>query len=294
MKLLSIFGVDLRLNIFFFLLFAVYWYFGMLVQALIIFCLVFLHELGHVVTAAGYGIKVREVELLPFGGVTRVENGMELDPEAETWVALAGPLTNGFLALAGCALHRCGMGNQQWLPFFIQGNLMLGIFNLLPAVPLDGGRIFRALTSLRWGPRRAYQRAAALSKWLSAVMAAVGIYSVFTNRGRDLNFLVIAVFLIYSTVKEKDLAMYMFMKFLARKKTELSRAGILPARQMVALESINLKDVVKYFVPKKYHLVIVVGRDQELKGILTEGEIIAEILSGGLETPAGALVKRKK
>ena len=294
MRLLTIFGVDLRLNIFFLLLLSLYWYFGLLGRALIVFAVVFLHEMGHVVVAAGYGMKIKEVELLPFGGVARVEGNIELDPVIEVYVALAGPLTNGFLALGGYILNSCGMGNQQWLPFFIQCNLMLGIFNLAPAIPLDGGRIFRALMSLSCGPRRATNRAVALSRMLSAALVIVGVWSVLTDGGSNLNFLVIAIFLIYSAAKEKGSAMYIFMKFLTRKKEELSRAGILLARQIVTLESSHLKDVVKYFVPKKYHFVVVIGLDQKVKGTLTEGEIIDEILGGGLETPVGVLVQRKK
>ncbi len=294
MRLLNIFGVDLRLNIFFLLLFVVYWYLNILGQALVIFSLVFLHEMGHVVVAVGYGIKVKEVELLPFGGVARIESGGQLDPVLESYIALAGPLTNGFLALAGYILDRCGMGNQQWLPFFIQCNLGLGIFNLLPALPLDGGRIFRALTSLHLGIKRATDKAVTLSKWISVMMAGVGVWSVFIERGRNINFMVIAIFLVYSAVKEKGAAMYLFMKFLAGKKEELFREGVLLARQVVALESSKLKEVVRYFVPRKYHLVVVVGKDQGVKGILTEGEVIDEMLESGPETPVGVLAQRKK
>ncbi|MHB9093632.1 MAG: M50 family metallopeptidase [Eubacteriales bacterium] len=294
MRLLRIFGVDIRLNIFFMLLFIIYWYFGVFDQALVIFCVVFLHEMGHVVVAVGYGIKVREVELLPFGGVAKVEDSIELDPVIETYMALGGPLTNGFLALAGWILNMYGMGNQRWLPFFIQCNLMLGIFNLLPALPLDGGRIFRAFKALRVGLKKATEQSVALSKWVGLVMAGLGIWSLGTGGGKYLNLLVLAVFLVYSAAKEKGSAMYIFMKFLARKKEELFREGVLLARQVVALESSHIKDVVKYFVPRKYHLVVIVGRDQRVKGTLTEGEIIEEMLEGGLETPVGMLVQRKK
>ncbi len=294
MRLLNIFGVEMRLNIFFILLMAVYLYFGVLNQALVIFCAVFLHEMGHVVVAIGYGLQVREVELLPFGGVARIEDNIELDPLVETCVALAGPVTNGFLALLGYSLERLGMGNQQWLPFFIQCNLMLGAFNLLPAIPLDGGRIFRAVAALRLGLKRATRKAAAVSKKISIVMTVAGVWSVLTNEGRNINLLVIAVFLIYSAVKEKGSAMYLFIKFLTRKKEELFREGVLLARQVVAMESSRLKDVVEYFVPRKYHLVIVVDRDHSVRGTLTEGEIINEMLGRGPETPVGLLLTEKK
>ncbi len=282
MRLVRIFGTDIRLNIFFLLLFGFYWYFDLLAQALIVFGVVFLHELGHVVVAAGYGMKIPEVELLPFGGVARLEGNLELNPTVETYVALAGPLTNGFLTLVGYILLKFGMGNQQWLPFFIQCNVTLAFFNLLPAFPLDGGRILRAFAARKYGLKTATERSVNLSKVLGLIAAGWGAW------------LVIAGFLIYAAVKEKGNAMLLFMKFLTRKKEELLGEGLLLARQVVALDTLRLKEVVKYFVPRKYHLVVVVGRDQRIKGTVTEGEVIEKLLQGGLETPVGALLQTKK
>ena len=294
MRILRVLGIDFRLNVFFLLLFIVYWYCGVVGQALVVFSVVFLHEMGHVAVAMGYGIKVTEVELLPFGGVARMEGSIELDPLVETYVALAGPLTNGFLAFMGYILNSLGMGNQQWLPFFIQCNLMLGLFNLLPAIPLDGGRVFRAFRALRVGLKNATLQAITLSMWLGTVLAGVGVWLLSIDGKKYFNILVLAIFLIYSAMKEKGSAMYIFMKFLARKKEELFREGILLARQIVALENQCLKDIVKFFVPKKYHLVVVVGKDQRIMGTLTEGEIIRDLIEIGPETPVGQLVQSKK
>lgn len=294
MRLIRIFGTDIRVNIFFLLLFSIYWYYGLLAQAMIVFGVVFLHEMGHVVVAAGYGIKIPEIELLPFGGVARMDGNLELNPTIETYVALAGPLTNGFLILAGYILHQFGMGNQQWLPFFIQCNITLGLFNLLPAFPLDGGRILRAFASRKYGLKTATEQSVNLSKALGIMAAGLGVWLVCFRGSAYFNWLVMAGFIIYAAVKERGSAMYIFIKFLTRKKEELLREGLLLARQVVALDTLRLKEVVKYFVPRKYHLVVVVGRDQRIKGTVTEGEVIEKLMQGELETPIGALLETKK
>lgn len=294
MRLLTLFGVTLRLNIFFLLLFGFYWYFGVIGQALVIFSVVFLHELGHVVVALGYGLTVREVELLPFGGVAKVEGDLELNPATEILVAVAGPITNIFLALLGYSIDSLGMGDQQWLPFFINCNLTLACFNLMPAIPLDGGRIFRAVLALKIGLKKATDKAVALSRWLSILLAGAGAWSVLAGSGDYINFLVIAIFLIYFTAREKGAAMYIFMKFLARKKAELLKEGVLLIRQVAVLETAVLRDVVKYFVPKKYHLVVVIGCDHKIKGTLTEGDVIDGMMTGGSDTTAGVLLHCKK
>ncbi len=294
MRLLTLFGINLRINIFFLLLFFLYWQMGVLGQALVVFTAVFLHEIGHVVVALGYGIKVTDVELLPFGGVARLEGSVELHPAIDTYIAVAGPLTNGFLALMGFTMEKFGMGNQQWLPFFVQCNILLGVFNLLPAFPLDGGRILRAVLSLHMGIKRATERAINLSTLIGFVLACLGIWSVIVNQARNFDFLVIAVFLLYFAAKEKGTTMYIFMKFLARKKEDLLREGVLLTRQVVALESTFLKDVVKFFVPQKYHLVVVVTRDHSVRGTVTEGEIIDAMLGQGPDTVVGTLIPREK
>ncbi len=259
-----------------------------------IFSIVFLHEMGHVVAAAGYGLRVQEIELLPFGGVARIEGDIASAPVTETYVAAAGPLTNAFLALLGYLLYRLGIGNRYWLGFFIQWNIMLGAFNLLPAFPLDGGRVLRAFLSLNRGVKRATEDAAALSQALGAAMAVAGAYFWFSSGGQDINCFVVALFLIYAAAKEKGSVMFVFMKFLTRKKEELFREGILLVRQVAALESSRLKDVVKNFVPRKYHLVVVIGKDHLVKGTFTEGEIIDEMVRRGPETPLGLLTLKKK
>ncbi|WP_418790739.1 M50 family metallopeptidase [Phosphitispora sp. TUW77] len=294
MRLLTVFGVDFKLNIFFILLFIVYWYFGVLGQALMIFSIVFLHEMGHVVVAAGYGIRTKEIELLPFGGVARLEGNIESEPVIEAYVAAAGPLTNAFLVFLGYMLYRMGIGNRHWLGFFIQWNIMLGAFNLLPAFPLDGGRVLRAFLSLRCGVKRATENAAALSQALGAIMAAAGAYIWFKSGGQDVSCLIISFFLIYSASKAKGSVMFVFMKFLSRKKEELFREGILLVRQVAVLETSLLKDVVKNFVPRKYHLVVVIGKDHLVKGIFTEGEIIDEMVRNGPETSLRLVVQKKK
>lgn len=292
MRLVRIFGVDFRLNIFFLLLFLLYYYFGIILQALIVFSAVLVHEIGHIMVALGYGIKVREIELLPFGGVAKLEGNIELDPLIEIYVAVAGPITSGFLVLLGLVMEKTGIGNQQWLPFFIRCNLMLLAFNLVPAFPLDGGRVFRAITSFRFGLKKATDNAVRLSQAISIVLAVAGIYSIFLTHGKDINLLIIAIFLLYCALKEKGSAMYIFMKFLTKKKEELLKEGVLLTRQVIALDTSFLRDVVKFFVPKKYHIVSVVDKKHSILGTFTEGEIIEGLLHYGPDARVGFLIQK--
>lgn len=148
----------------------------------IVFGGVVLHELGHAVVARRSGLVVRDVVLLPIGGASEID-GLPDDPGRELAVALAGPVTSVVvaIALAGTAVATGGhlgapsLSTGPLLTRAMWVNLLLASFNLLPALPMDGGRVARALWADRLGFERATIRAARLSRQLAAAMAVVGL-----------------------------------------------------------------------------------------------------------------------
>lgn len=168
--------------------------FGLAVAAGLFAC-VLLHELGHALTARAFGITAREVVLLPFGGVAMV--GRLADrPLAELLVALAGPAVNLALALPLAALSAPVVGpaaaDPQKLAALMSGppgptpfllwmlatNVSLALFNLLPAFPLDGGRVLRAVLVPGLGLRRATRIATAIGQLLGVGLVVVGFATV--------------------------------------------------------------------------------------------------------------------
>lgn len=158
------------------------------VAAVLLFVSVLLHELSHAVVARAYGLEVRSIHLFVFGGVANIEREPET-PRAELAMAIVGPLTSiglGMLfLLLGGWLARLGGDPERWMRdlgptatlLFWLGplNLFIGLFNLLPGFPLDGGRILRALL---W---RATGDLQAATRWASLSGQAIGLVLVFAG-----------------------------------------------------------------------------------------------------------------
>jgi len=144
---------------------------------LAVFGSVLLHEYGHALVARRYGIATRRIVLYPIGGVAQLE-GMPRKPRQELAVALAGPAVN-FAIAAGLwvlsPLFGAGLVGSL-LGSLMIANLTLGLFNLVPAFPMDGGRALRAFLAERVGSRKATETAAAIGKWVAAAMAIYGLF----------------------------------------------------------------------------------------------------------------------
>ncbi|WP_143960587.1 site-2 protease family protein [Litoribacter populi] len=157
-----------------------------LIFILAIFFCVLLHEFGHALTAKKYGIQTRDIILFPIGGLARLEKLPE-DPKQELWVALAGPLVNVVIFLIlSVAISVVGFdltqmeemrlnGQTIWL-YLATANLFLALFNMVPAFPMDGGRVLRALLSIKIPRVRATEIAGGIGQVLAIGFVFLGLF----------------------------------------------------------------------------------------------------------------------
>lgn len=184
----------------------------------LLFVCVTLHELGHSVAALRYGISVREIVLLPIGGVA-IMGRIPENPRQELVIALAGPLVNvlilgviGPLWLIGGGAEQLAawwngwivgsghlvlsVGTQPWwfglLSMLVFANIMLVLFNMIPAFPLDGGRVFRSLLAMRLPHARATRIAATVGQGAAFIL---GFWGLFGGGGITLVIIAVVIFL---------------------------------------------------------------------------------------------------
>ena len=202
-KLGRILGIDVFLNPSFLLLPAWGFVEGGLPLVLMIvaaFGCVLLHEFGHAMAARFYGIGTRDITLYPIGGVAKLDR-MPKAAGPELVIALAGPLVNVAIAsmlFTSLALVPTTLNDLRWLALtdFAYGlmmlNLFLAAFNMVPAFPMDGGRVLRALLAIPLGRYRATEIAVAIGRFLAV---AFGCYALVTGSYMQV-FLAIFVFFI--------------------------------------------------------------------------------------------------
>ena len=197
-KLARIAGIDVYVHATFFMLIAwigvIHWNESQTLAAVIegvgfilaLFACVVAHEYGHALTAARYGIRTRDITLLPIGGLARLERMPDV-PLQELWVALAGPAVNVVIAFvlfawlqasgAWESVEGIGVTTGSFIERVMFANVLLAVFNMLPAFPMDGGRALRALLATRMEYTRATQRAASVGQGMAIVFGFIGLQS---------------------------------------------------------------------------------------------------------------------
>src|SRR6184192_87207 len=281
LPILRVAGIQLRIHVTFLLLIA--WLaFGYYAEGgsaaaaarvlfiLLLFACVVLHEFGHALAAKAFGINTPDITLLPIGGVARLER-MPEKPVQELVIALAGPMVNVVIALG---LFVAG-GSQAFLnPSNVEGggliaqlltiNILLLLFNFLPAFPMDGGRVLRALLATRLSYARATQVAASIGQGFAFVFGFIGlIWNPF--------LIFIALFVYIGASQEAALAQ---MKDVSR-RFPVSSAMV---REFHTLpENATLQEAVDALLATSQHDFPVVDEAGNVAGVLTRHDLIAAL-----------------
>lgn len=246
------------------------------IQALGVFLVVIWHELWHCIVAYLNGIKVREVELLPFGGVAKLDGLLEESGSKEIKVALAGPLSNFFLATViatGLTLH---LFYHPMAYFLFLYNIVIGVFNLLPTLPLDGGRIVRGWLSGRIGLLRATRITARMGQAIAIILLLCGTVATY-YQWVDFHLVIIALFIWIGATREREEAFYIHWRSLLNKKKRNIKEKVHQAEYLVSKADVELKQILPRLVTNKYNLITVIDKNGTAIGTVSEDELLDSI-----------------
>lgn len=252
---MKIAGISFRVHPLFLVVLAVAYFGRALPEVLGLFVIVVLHELGHVIAARLLGYQTESIELLPFGGVARLSSSsFGFSPRHETIIAIAGPLVNFLLALLGLLAHFALFISEPVALSFVTVNLSLFFFNLLPGLPLDGGRIARAGLARRRGYLAATKAVIRVSFLLSVVLIAMGTFALWLGYA-DAGLLLLGVFLLVSAYTAGKQTRYDLLRFLEVKRRE--KVSAQPLSSFIVNSDAAIGEVAAKLAPGAYHLIYV-------------------------------------
>jgi len=293
-RIARVFGTDVKIHLTFLLLLGWIWFEhyrlggadeawqGVLFIILLFLC-VLLHEFGHVFAARAYGIKTPDITLLPIGGVARLER-MPEKPSQELVVAIAGPLVN--VVIAGALFlvlkripdpedaARIEDPRVDMLVRLTLTNVWLVVFNMIPAFPMDGGRVLRAALAMTMSHARATQVAARIGQALAFVLGFIGLV---TPGGALLIF--IAIFIYLGAAAEAGMAQF---KDATR---GITVAEAMVTRFLALPVDARIDQAVEALLRTTQHEFPVVDASGRMVGILTRDDLIRGLRETGPATP---------
>lgn len=293
-------GTEIRIHLTFFLLLLWYGVAGglaggsaMALQSvafiIAVFACVVAHEYGHVLMARRFGIATRDITLLPIGGVASMER-MPERPSQELLVALAGPAVNVVIALLlfavlGGGMPSAGLGdltawsNQDFLQRLAIVNVMLVLFNLLPAFPMDGGRVLRALLAIAMPRARATRIAATIGQ---AIAFGLGFLGLFGNP----MLLLVALFVFLAAGQEA----YAVELDDAVREAATRSATITSFSQLDPQATVG--NAVQLLLTTSQTEFPVIDGSGSMRGVLTRDGIIKALAANGPQTPVIEVMER--
>lgn len=237
-------------------------------EVLTLFVIIFIHEMGHGIMAHFFSWRVKRIAILPFGGVAEVDEHGNRPLKEELLVTVAGPLQHLWMAALVYFLMKSGLLSQDYYDLFMNFNMMVFLFNLLPIWPLDGGKLVHLLVSSYMPFLRAIQ----FSLISSFVFLLLFHFFTLLTNPLNLNAWIVVCYLYLSLWLERKQKHYVFMRFLMERY--YGKKTIFKGLKPIQVDGEEyLYEVLERFQRGSKHPVIIMKDGREI-GKLDENEVL--------------------
>lgn len=264
-----------------FLLIFFSWVIGKAEELLILIAVVSIHELSHILAAKLYGMKVEKALLTPLGMAARINYTSSENSIHEIIVHAAGPLSNILMAGTGYLINSYFLDNSEKMSFFILANLSILCLNILPVLPLDGGRIFKSILLENFGYRRTISIFFILSRIISAGLIGVGIYQLL-NCWYNMSLLFIGIFIYTWMYKEKEEMQFTLIREWVLKSRDCINDSTCKIEYIECDWQKKSIEVIGEFRRNKYNIVKLVDAEKKEKGEVSETDLLESLVGVGL------------
>ena len=233
-----------------------------------------LHESAHAAAARAVGMRIADMELLPFGCAANLASGFESGGK-EITVAAAGPVIN----IAAAFFMRLVFPSDGFSEAFTAANTAVAAVNLLPALPMDGGRILTAILSA--AIKRAYAMRIAGGFGIAAGASVCGLFFYFAAGGDiNISILISGGFMLYSSIKSIRSASFENIRRSEQKRRDLNKKTCLDVKHVAVRDCRTAAEVMLCLDPGKYNIIHMIDKDMRDVGSIDEAALNERIING--------------
>ncbi len=256
------------------------WFGGGFYTMLTAYAVVSVHELFHLFAALLVRERVGSIIVMPFGMTLRLSARIIRHTGKEIFIALSGPFANCLMLIIAKIISTFYPSPPVSLSLFYLLNLSVMALNLLPCLPLDGGRVLRAVLTKAYGFLFAASFLRKISRIITAILMTFGVLLLMISR-LNISLLMVASFLALYMTEEKKRNDYILMQEMLYVKEKLRKRGQMRCRTVSALFSLPAKDVFKAFSYDCYCIIHVLDEEQRYLRTITEAELVDSIVKKG-------------